>query len=79
MYAYLDKNEDGNVILSKEHEVLSSHGNLIKTRSQDKLIVVKGLEDYIIIDEDDVLLIYPRSQEQEIKQVRSSLQNKSFE
>ena len=79
LYAYLDKNEDGNVILSKEHEVLSSHGNLIKTRSQDKLIVVKGLEDYIIIDEDDVLLIYPRSQEQEIKQVRSSLQNKSFE
>ena len=65
--------------LSKEHEVITSHGNLIKTSSQDKLIVVKGLEDYIIIDEDDVLLIYPRSQEQEIKQVRSSLHNKSFE
>jgi len=78
LYAYLDKNENQNVILSDHHEIIESKGNLIKT-TKDKLIVVKGLEDFIVIDEDDVLLIYPRDKEQEIKQVRSSLQNKSFE
>jgi len=78
LYAYLAKDDNDNVILPKEHEVISSKGNLIKTSNQDKLIVIKGLEDFIIIDEDDVLLIYPRSDEQEIKKVRSELKNKSF-
>jgi len=39
-----------------------------------KLAVIKGLEDYIIIDEGDVLLIYPKSEEQEIKQVRKEIE-----
>jgi mannose-1-phosphate guanylyltransferase len=38
-----------------------------------KLIVAKGLNDFIVIDEEDVLLIYPRDDEQEIKEVRNSL------
>jgi len=42
------------------------------------LIVAKGLENYIIIDEGDVLLIYPRDGEQEIKKVRSSLSDSNF-
>ena len=35
----------------------------------DKLIVVDGLQDYIIADAGDVLLICPKSQEQRIKQM----------
>ena len=34
-----------------------------------KKVVVCGVEDFIIVDENDVLLIYPKSREQEIKQV----------
>jgi len=34
-----------------------------------KLVVLKDLSDYIVVDEGDVLLIYPKSKEQEIKQV----------
>jgi len=41
--------------------------------------VIKGLKDFIVIDEDDVLLIYPRAEEQDIKKLRAGLQNKSFE
>ena len=32
-------------------------------------MVLKDLSDYIVVDEGDVLLIYPKSKEQEIKQV----------
>jgi mannose-1-phosphate guanylyltransferase len=35
-----------------------------------KLIVIKGLEDYIIVDTDDCLLIYPKSEEQGIKSLK---------
>ena len=34
---------------------------------RDKLVVVSGLDDYIIADSDDVLLIVPKSEEQKIK------------
>jgi mannose-1-phosphate guanylyltransferase len=36
---------------------------------EGKLMVAKALSDYIIVDTQDVLLIYPKSMEQEIKQV----------
>jgi mannose-1-phosphate guanylyltransferase len=41
---------------------------------KDKLLVAKGLDDYIIIDEEDVLLIYPKSKEQEIKSVVENIE-----
>ena len=79
LYSYLDKDDNKNVMLAPHNKVQQSSGNLIRTQNKEKLIVIKGLEDYIIIDEDDVLLIYPRNDEQEIKQLRSSLKDKRFE
>lgn len=35
---------------------------------EGKIAVVNGLKDYIVVDTDDVLLICPRSEEQDIKQ-----------
>jgi len=42
--------------------------------NNDKTIVIKGLEDYIVVDEENALLIYPKSQEQEIKKIVANLQ-----
>jgi mannose-1-phosphate guanylyltransferase len=38
-----------------------------------KTLVARDLDDYIIVDEDDVLLIYPKSKEQDIKAVTREL------
>ena len=43
-----------------------------------KLVVIKDLEEYIVIDEADVLLIYPKNKEQEIKALRKSISNDAF-
>lgn len=40
---------------------------------QDKLVVIKGLDNYMVVDYDDVLLIYPKSDEQEVKKVTGEL------
>ena len=42
-----------------------------------KLVVIKDLEDYIVVDEDDVLLIHPKSKEQEIKAITKTIKEKS--
>lgn len=51
-------------------------GNMIRT-SQDKLVVIEGLKDFIVIDEKDVLLIWPKEKEQEIKELTARV-NKKF-
>ena len=78
LYDFLDKDDSENALLLPNRSVQSSHGNMIRTSDTNKLIVVKGLKDYIIIDDDDVLLIYPRHEEQQIKQLRATFEGTKF-
>ena len=50
----------------------NASNNIIRTDGK-KIVVIDGLNDYIIVDRDDVLLIYPKSKEQDIKKIVSKL------
>jgi len=39
-------------------------------------VVVDGLNDYIIVDKDEVLLIFPKEKEQDIKTVLQNVKDK---
>ncbi len=69
LHEYLPKEKDNNVVYADHQMLMDCKNNLIKT-PKHKLVVVKGLEDFIVIDEEDVLMIYPKNLEQEIKQVQ---------
>ena len=43
-------------------------GNMIFSE-KEKLIVVDGISDYIIVDKEDTLLLFPKSKEQDIKKL----------
>ncbi len=66
-----DKNE--NTVLSDKSLLENVKNTLIKS---DKLVIAKNMDDYIIVDEDDVLLIWPKSEEQEIKGLTKLLKEK---
>lgn len=68
LYDNSPKNRDGNVTQRCRVLAYNSSGNIIAVKDNDKLIVVEGLQDYIVADSGDVLLICPKSQEQRIKQ-----------
>ncbi len=65
-----------------------AHGNVVQTPTallydvehtlvrapEGKLLVLRGLQDYIVVDEGDVLLIWPKSEEQAIKQARAEVE-----
>lgn len=55
------KDEEGNVIKCRESIVLDSKGTYIREKKTGKLVVVRGLEDFLVIDTDDVLMICPRN------------------
>ena len=44
-----------------------STGNIIKVQD-DKLVVLQGLEDYIVVQNENIILICKREEEQKIKQ-----------
>ena len=43
--------------------ILDSHDNIIYSENRGKLTAIRGMDDYIVIDTDDVLLICPRGDE----------------
>jgi mannose-1-phosphate guanylyltransferase len=47
-------------------------GSLVRLPA-GKLAVLEGLHDYIVVDTPDVLLVWPRGREQEIKTVVTAL------
>lgn len=49
--------------------VFESSGNLIITRQENKLLVVDGLTDFVIVDTDDVLLIFRRGDDQKVREI----------
>ncbi|MEL7221532.1 MAG: sugar phosphate nucleotidyltransferase, partial [Bacteroidota bacterium] len=72
LHAEMQQDEDGNAIQGKTILMHDTHNTLVRI-SEDKLAVVAGLDDYIVVDEGDVLLICPKSREQEIKALRSQV------
>ncbi len=72
LYEKLDKDESENAVVNANTVLMDSKGNMIRS-PKNKVVVVDGLEDYIIVDKEDVLLIYPKSKQQDIKQVRNKV------
>jgi mannose-1-phosphate guanylyltransferase len=68
----LDKDGNNNAVVNATVLLNNSSSNIIST-SKDKLVIIDGLEDFIIVDKDNVLLIYPKSKEQEIKGIVGQL------
>lgn len=67
-----EKDEQNNMVnLDKVH--LQDTANCIIHLPQNKAAVIKGLDNYIVVDDGEVLLIYPKSEEQEIKQVAKGM------
>lgn len=78
LYDQSAKDESANALLSQPQVVENSTELLILSRPS-KLVVVSGLENFIIVDTDDCLLIYPRDQEQNIKELKEDLKKRGLD
>jgi mannose-1-phosphate guanylyltransferase len=75
LYDKLDKDSEQNAIVNGQILAEDASGNMIRT-NKDKIVVVDGLKDYIIVDKDEVLLIFPKAKEQDIKKVLQKVKDK---
>lgn len=68
LYDKLDKDSNDNAVVNARVLADDASGNMIRSK-KGKIVVVDGLKDYIIVDKDEVLLIFPKAKEQDIKKV----------
>lgn len=72
LYNKLEKDENKNAFVGTEIIYRDSNGNMVKTQ-EGKRVVIQGLNDFIVVEKDDVLLICPKKDEQDIKQIVSDV------
>lgn len=75
LYDKLPKDANENAVVNATAVIENASNNIIRT-NPGKKVVVDGLNDYIIVDKDNVLLIYPKKKEQDIKQVVAKINAK---
>lgn len=64
----LDKDANNNTVVNARLFIENASNNIIRT-DKEKIVIVDGLNDYIIVDKERILLIYPKEKEQEIKKI----------
>ena len=72
LHEKLEKDANNNAVVNANVILENASNNIIRSDA-DKLIVIDGLNDYIIVDKDGVLLIYPKAKEQDIKKIVAGL------
>lgn len=80
LYENSPKDENQNVIQGKQIMVYDVKNSIIASNNKNgnKLIVVKGVDNLIIVDTADVLMVCDKSKEQEVKQIVTDI-NIKFE
>ena len=64
----LPKDASNNTVVNARVFIENSSNNIIRAE-KGKTVIIDGLNDYIVVDKEDILLIYPKEKEQEIKKI----------
>lgn len=67
IYTHLEHDDAGNAVVGKQVMMYDASNNIVNV-PKDKLVVLQGLDDYIVVDTNDVLLVCKKEDEQKIKQ-----------
>jgi mannose-1-phosphate guanylyltransferase len=70
-----EKDSEGNVVLGKNKTLLKHSSNCLVSVPEDKIVVLYGLDNYLVIESNNSLLICPKNMEQEIKVLVGEVQS----
>lgn len=66
LYQHMEKDKDLNAVVGKNVMIYQSKGCIVHV-PKNKLVVMEGLEDYIVVESEDILLICKKQDEQQIR------------
>ncbi|PZD77174.1 mannose-1-phosphate guanylyltransferase [Mesonia sp. K7] len=74
LYDKMQHDENENVAINAQLLADNSGKNFVKT-SKEKIVVLKDLNEYIVIENEDVIYIGPKNKEQAIKEIRERVKD----
>ena len=75
LYSHLELDEYKNTIQGNNVMMYDSTDNLVKV-PDDKLVVLQGLQGYIVVENEGTILVCKKEDEQKIKQFVADLKSK---
>lgn len=78
LYTHLEKDYNGNAVIGKHVHMINST-NCIVNLPDNKLALIEGLDDHIVVESDNMLMILNKSDEQNLKKYMSPMTEKSAE
>jgi mannose-1-phosphate guanylyltransferase len=69
VYDLADKDYVGNAVIHPEKVMMYDSSNCMVNVPGDKLVILNGLHDYIVVESNNTLMICPKDKEQHVKQV----------
>jgi mannose-1-phosphate guanylyltransferase len=68
LFAFLQKNETNNVVMGDNVLMYDAENNLVKT-PKEKLVVLQGLDGYVVVENDNILLICKKDEEKRLREI----------
>jgi len=69
IYDLAEKDYVGNAVIPPDKVIMYDSSNCMVNVPAEKLVILQGLHDYIVVESNNTLLICPRDQEQNVKKV----------
>lgn len=66
LYTHIKQDDNGNAVVGKQVMMYNSKDCVVHM-PKDKLVVIEGLEDYIVVESENILLICKKQDEQQIR------------
>lgn len=76
LYSHLDKDYNGNAVIGENVHMINSE-NCIVNLPNNKLALIQGLENFIVVESDNMLMILNQHDEQNLKKYMSPMEEKS--
>ncbi|MBI1838472.1 MAG: mannose-1-phosphate guanylyltransferase [Flavobacteriia bacterium] len=76
LFTHLDKDYNGNAVIGENVHIINST-NCIVNLPNNKLALIEGLNDYIIVESDNMLMILNKNDEQNLKKYMLPMEEKS--
>ena len=78
LYTLMNKDDNENAVIGKNVMLYNSKNNVINM-PKNKLAVIQGLKDYIVVENEDILLICKKEDEQNIRQIVNDVKSEKGE
>jgi mannose-1-phosphate guanylyltransferase len=76
IYEMAEKDYVGNAVIPSEQVMMFDSSNCMVNMPKEKMVILQGLHDYIVVESNDILLVCPRTEEESVKQIVADVKAK---